>query len=894
MRGVNRWAGRALLNRTSGERDANQPQVRDQTESSLANVTNTVNFGEAGLRRLRALLVTALMLAGGVLAFAPESAPAQEQTGSAVTVSGTGPFSDLKVTVGQTRDLINQAVDITWTGGAPTQPNTGQFAVNFLQIMQCWGDDPSGPDRTQCIWGGGVTQATPVAGAWVRSRQVNYAGFVDPNETIKQGDDPDTTNVDESRENVFVPFWAYGTAKPTKPAYSGRSDFIDAQLTNEVPLSRTRANGTGVESFEVQTARQSPGLGCGEPVADNATTGRSCWLVVVPRGTSEVDGSDQSARELVSSPLSASNWAHHIAVRLDFQPIESACPLGAAERRLLGHEMAVEAVSRWQPALCDNGGTLFGFTQLSDDVVRNQLLQSEDPGLDMLTNPIAKDAEDPDRPLVYAPLAVSALTIAYFVERQVPPDASEEEKQGDGERYTDLRLTPRLVAKLLTQSYRGAIVGDTSPIANNPAGLADDPEFLALNPSYANRQYWTIIPDALVGLPTADVNTMLWQWVVGDPAAKAFVAGQPDEHGMIVNPNNKNLELPTPTFPRNDQTCYEEDPRFHFCTLDVHPFANDMHEAGRSISRGDGLGRTASGTPNPDGTPKLSRIDRQAPGRHGLLAVVDTATAARYGLQTARLRNGAGEFVAPDTNSMLAAVGAMTPSTIPGVLTANPTNKTQGAYPLTAVTYAAAVPPLLTAESGKDYANFLRYAVGPGQEPGLEPGQLPDGYAPLPNPLREQAQRAATTIQSQAGRSPSGGDDEENPGGSDDLGGGDFGDDGPDDYTGPDGGAPVPGGTPPAQDQGPPSGDQVPVAETRRTPATPLGPIRYVLAVILIGCGLAAASSPVLVRLAGGGGPGAKPAGRGLGIAPPEDTASAEVSALREQTAGKRGDAAGG
>ena len=42
-------AGRALPNRASGERDASQPQVRDQTEPFFLNETNTSNFGEAEL-----------------------------------------------------------------------------------------------------------------------------------------------------------------------------------------------------------------------------------------------------------------------------------------------------------------------------------------------------------------------------------------------------------------------------------------------------------------------------------------------------------------------------------------------------------------------------------------------------------------------------------------------------------------------------------------------------------------------------------------------------------------------------------------------------------------------------------------------------------------------------
>jgi choline dehydrogenase len=40
-------AGRGLPNRVSGERDANQPQVRDQTEPSFPDATNTFDSGEA-------------------------------------------------------------------------------------------------------------------------------------------------------------------------------------------------------------------------------------------------------------------------------------------------------------------------------------------------------------------------------------------------------------------------------------------------------------------------------------------------------------------------------------------------------------------------------------------------------------------------------------------------------------------------------------------------------------------------------------------------------------------------------------------------------------------------------------------------------------------------------
>ena len=102
-------------------------------------------------RRLVAALLAMSM--GGVLnSVVAGPTPASADTapsGSAATVSGTGEFANLKVTVSQTKNLINQTVQVSWTGAPPPNGST----TNFLQIMQCWGDDPAGPDRTQCQFG---------------------------------------------------------------------------------------------------------------------------------------------------------------------------------------------------------------------------------------------------------------------------------------------------------------------------------------------------------------------------------------------------------------------------------------------------------------------------------------------------------------------------------------------------------------------------------------------------------------------------------------------------------------------------------------------------------------------------------------------------------------------
>src|SRR5262249_50308420 len=154
-----------------------------------------------------------------------------------------------------------------------------------------------------------------------------------------------------------VPFWPVGRPKPAGAVPTGRTDFFDSQTTNEIPLAQTNADGTGQQFFEVQTIRQSTGLGCGDPITTGGVTaGGKCWLVVVPRGSTEVNGTNRTSTHVDSSPLSESNWDNRIVFPLEFMPVGNACPPGAQDRRIVGHELALEAVSRWQSALCANGG----------------------------------------------------------------------------------------------------------------------------------------------------------------------------------------------------------------------------------------------------------------------------------------------------------------------------------------------------------------------------------------------------------------------------------------------------------------------------------------------------------------------------------------------------------
>jgi hypothetical protein len=132
----------------------------------------------------------------------------------------------------------------------------------------------------------------------------------------------------------------------------------------------------------------------------------------------------------------------------------------------------------------------------------------------------------------------------------------------------------------------------------------------------------------------------------------------------------------------------------------------------------------------------------------------DSASAARYSLVNASLRNASGKFVSPTTEALAAAVGVTT-STVSGLPQPDALSKTASAYPLTVITYAATVPAKLTPVERLDYARMLRFAVGDGQTPGTGVGDLPEGYLPLPQVLRDTALKAVAAIEALPSAAPS-------------------------------------------------------------------------------------------------------------------------------------------
>ena len=88
----------------------------------------------------------------------------------------------------------------------------------------------------------------------------------------------------------------------------------------------------------------------------------------------------------------------------------------------------------------------------------------------------------------------------------------------------------------------------------------------------------------------------------------------------------------------------------------------------------------------------------------------------------------------------------MTTPTNPAVREPDQTKMSDGSYPLSAINYGVIRPLGLPQADRNDYASFIDYATGAGQSPGYDIGELPIGYASMPQTLRQQSAQAAKTI----------------------------------------------------------------------------------------------------------------------------------------------------
>lgn len=726
-------------------------------------------------------LATTALLGFGGTGFS--SAQAADSANSSVTVTAkdqdpdakNAPFPDLAVTVSQTENLMSQGILVSWTGGIHSTVPSGDSngGANFLQLAQCWGDDPLNPgqpDRTTCQYG-----AFRTAG----SARDNFVR----NDSVVAAEDQQFTSPSNGMANptyTSIPFRS-ATGKTISSIGENHekldvdvntNEFFTQYTSNEVKWAGSGSAGTGATRFEVQTAIQSPGLGCGAPIAqsDGTTAPQSCWLVAIPRGTA-----DSGASSITKSGLFWDSWKHRIAIKLDFKPLGLTCPIGAAERQITGSALVAGAVSSWQPTLCGStGGAVYTIsTGAESDALQTSLTQQSAP-LALTTRASTSELTDS---LAYAPISLTGLSIGFAIDREPMPDDKTPESVTDqaGTAFSEIKLTPRLIAKLLTNSYLDSLptfadkahlgfVSAADP-GHNARNLVLDPDFRAINdPEWDYESLVSpSLADLLVPQGRSDAAWQLWRYVLSDPEAVDFLAGKKDPWNMVVNPwtttdattnlSKSAFVLPREDFPKADPTeqAGGSDGSLPINVVSWRPYTNDLDQAGYLTLRGDGQ---VLGLWDPTSSPaKYSKLQRYLPGKQRVLSLTDTASAARYQVVSASLKNASGAFVAPTTDSLTAAAAAMTPvAGQPQVYEYDPAGTAAAAaptaYPLAMPVYAAANPRSTDAAARADYATFIRYAATEGQKPGTDPGTLPAGYAPIPPGWRDQALAAANVIQS--------------------------------------------------------------------------------------------------------------------------------------------------
>jgi hypothetical protein len=552
------------------------------------------------------------------------------------------------------------------------------------------------------------------------------------------------------------------------------NEFFSKLTSNEVTWAGSDAAGVGSSKFEIQTASQSPGLGCGNPQkVDGKYIGQPCWIVVLPRGSS-----DNRQNSISQGGLFWDAWKHHLAIKLGFRPLGIRCQIGVKERQVSGSELIGSAFASWQPDLC--GGSVnsaFVISNQFDGDALDAAASSTSSPLAITTRANNLQSNDP---LVYAPLAVAGISLSFAIDRNINESltVSQELRARNFTPFTKMNITPRLLAKLLTYSYTESLPwgADITELGNNSRNLTQDPDFLAVNADQPDWQAMDLkfggLADALLPNSRSYLAERVWKYIMSNKDARDFMAGKADPYGMKINPwyctdakinpTKTGFQLPNPGFPKADPIEKPDstaiDPTHGGGVVNLvtwRPYISDFETGALSTLTGNSY--SLGGWDNMANPPAYKKTARSLPGQQRVISMTLTPAAARYQTFQASLLNAAGEFVDPSESALRAAESAMTPTAENSNVYEYSFNsaaakKAKAAYPLATPIYAALNPVQSDKSSRAVYANLIRFVVQKGQKPGSNLGQLPLGYAPLSAQFKRIALSAADSIAS--GKSP--------------------------------------------------------------------------------------------------------------------------------------------
>ena len=585
------------------------------------------------------------------------------------------------VTVSQTSNLVNEMVHVSWTGFTPSSATLyDQTATDYpVMVAECDSAKPR---------------------FWKQCYGADNGGV--------QG--------------------AFGPDGPMNTAYA-----------------TTAPDGTGELDVQILTAAENQMLGC--------TVRHECSLVVVPAQggntlTSPADCRDHSldtggtdlGQFAFSSQTGSCSWADRIVVPLRFAPAPANCPIKSASFTAIGSPMLARAMDQWRAGLCSSASPLA--ITYNSAITEPEAIADLPSGLGdvALTTRPGPATVAPGKTYAYAPIAISAVAIAYWVDNP-----------RTGRPVTSLRLDPRLVVKLLTQSYdfenegcgharppKG--IGCDGAVDGNPFSLFDDPEFRRLNPNVSAPSG----NGAAFQVPTVESghSDMTWEvtrWIAANSDAEAFLSGTFDPWGMHVNTDYLGLHYPVDSFTGQDSY-----PVIAHKYSPVFPLSMVASYQAQDWDPGTDWEKDQYGN--------FPRDPIEVPGERALFAILDEADAAAFRFPVAKLLNHSGHYVAPDARSMADAVTSLVTDPANHVTAdVDYARQRAGAYPLTMVIYAMVPTSGVSRAKAAAIARWLRYVAGPGQVPGVQPGRLAPGYLPLPASMRAQTLTVAAQVLRQSG-----------------------------------------------------------------------------------------------------------------------------------------------
>lgn len=692
-------------------------------------------------------------------------------------------------TVSQTLNLADrQQVTVNWSGAHPTGARvadaTGASApfqeFPFL-ITECRGvDSPSAPLNPSSCWTYSTTDRYSL------STDTDYPPwrldhYNSADQRTAEVNVPAGCAAGDARAERYQPFvgvdgtsFPFGPGGPpcgqTPPEVSSNPDAAPLPTNNQFAFTDGRGNGT--TSFELRASETYASLGCSLSV--------QCSIVMVPIEGVSCDATEggsandlarcESQGEYAPGELfatsgdrdrpsvtgqewwSQSNWRNRLSVPVSFRQGGNVCDItdNRVPTDLYGSEILTQATTQWAPYFCLNAAAFkFRHIHLGEPPARALLAQGNISAA-LVTQPTNEYAV----PTISAPLAVGGFGIGFAVDKA----------DGSG-LIQSLKLTPRLIAKALTESYPadpGFVQPDDTPLSHNPLNMAADPEFQALNPGLISG---TDIDEATILNLSSDSDTeyALTSYITRDPEARAWLDGRPDPWGMVVNPNYKGIQLPVNNWPLSDNfivpypkdvagrpsqfTCYNTNAA-PFGNLVAAPtgalstIAEDVQYVHPTSTLGCNAGDDAS-------TYGLIRSPRETAGVRFMLGLVSIADAQRYGLKVASLQSqvlsnakakfsdSTGRvFVSPTEDSLRAAAAEFAPSA--AINAWNISYETLAtapaaiaAYPGTLLIYAQVPTRGLPVADASNLAAILRFAAGRGQQPGSGNGDLPPGYLPM-------------------------------------------------------------------------------------------------------------------------------------------------------------------